>query len=141
MIDYAVLKHELRTDPLTLNYDAMAAKGDHQGIADALNLVRDKIIVDRKNVLAHEVFGAINMTDYFLLPEERKQWLKLLVCVAGIEFTEATVKAKLYEVFPEKTETGKALRKLLVKRGSRCEQLFGSDVRVFHSDIARALQS
>lgn len=151
MVDIAILRTELATDPLGLGY---AAEPSAQLVADLLTLVRPALIVRRADISAAEIAAAIDVADFPALSgnpnaqqlsRERQYlaWLAAILSVPAVRLlhddgSPTPVIANFQVMFPAGTGTRARLVALAERPGSRAEQLFGPGVRVTHEDVAQA---
>lgn len=137
-MDYAALKTEIQTDPLGLGYAAYVASGNDSAIAEALNLVRGTISIDRKIVDSHEVIDATAATEWAALTAGEKQRYQTIVGAGRVNLKNANVRAAFQAMFGAGTATRAALIAMLTQTGSRAEQLgFGT---VNYLDVAHAVR-
>lgn len=140
-INYVQLKSELQNDPAALGYPSLLLQGDHEGLAFALNLVRDTIDVERISVSSDEIIELMDATEYETLSQV--QLLRLLILLQKDIFNIKRQNTKLLigRIFPAGGPTRMRLTGLALRKGSRAEFLFGDGTRVVAADVARALVS
>ena len=137
-MDYAALKTEIQTDPLALGYAANVASGNDSAIAEALNLVRGTISIDRQIVDSHEVIDATAAAEWAALTAGEKQRYQTIVGAGKVNLENANVRAAFSAMFAAGTATRAALIAMLTQTGSRAGQLgFGT---VNFLDVAKALR-
>lgn len=140
--DLLALKAELTNDPLDLGLTTLAA--DDEANANALNLVRDTILVDRESIPVSEVVKAVDADEYIALSDPQRDYLGFITQgqsvnpKAGNEVREA-----LLQFFSAQSETRTNLVALLQEPASRITQLFKAGTLevggiVTPSDIAQA---
>jgi hypothetical protein len=130
----AALAAELADDPLGLGLVAMS---DAQA-ADALNLPRATIAVDRDIAEAYELLDATAPADWASLTAAEKQRYQTITGAGRVNLRNPNVRASFLAMFPPASATRTALAALQTRQGSRAEQLFGVGVGVDHLDVARA---
>lgn len=137
MINYAVLKTELQTDPQGFGYAAPLAAGNHTALADLLNQVRGTIALDRETVPAYEVFDAIVPSEWAALSTQEKQRIQLILSLGTVLVKGGNTRSAFLAVFGPGSTTRGNLAALQSRQGSRAEQLFSQPVTP--ADIAQAL--
>lgn len=141
--DLLALKAELTNDPSTLGLVAPPTIADEAN-ADALNLVRETILVERDAIPATEIARALNRTEYGSAVNADRQWIELQLSVGLVDArTGSEARAGFTAIFGANTTTRANLLALLSEPGNRVEQMFragllevGGTVTV--SDIADA---
>lgn len=137
-LNYAQLKTELQTDPLTLGYAAPLAAGNHGAVADLLNQSSAAVSIPRRTVPAWEVFDAIVPAEWAALTAQEKQRIQTILSMGTVSVQGTNTRNAFAAVFgagPTRT----ALVALQNRQGSRAEQLFGQSISP--SDIAQALEA
>lgn len=140
-VDYAALKDEIQTDPLTLGYAPNVTAGNHVAIADALNLVRDTIFVKQGIIPTHQLFEAITTADFTALTNAGERRLAMILTMVQVNTAGDNTRAHLLQLFPGATPTHANLIALFDRKGSRAEQLFGAGANITPADVALALAS
>ena len=134
-IDLLALKDELTNDP---NGYGLPGMGD-EAAAEALNLVRVAIQLDRESVPAGEIAQAIKLTEFeaVTVTAAQRQWLLMILGAVGtISVKDTEAKTGLLAIFGVGTTTRTNLVALSTRAASRAEQLgFGV---VTPSDVADA---
>lgn len=154
-MNIVALRTELQTDPLGLGYAAVIATGNHQTVADLMNLPRTIIRIRRADISSAEIASAIEVTDYpalggnptaAALSTERRYlaWLTAILTVPLVRLlnadgTNTPVIANFSAMFGAGTGTRTRLLALAERDGSRTEQLFGIGQQVTYHDIGLAL--
>lgn len=151
-INYTALKAELLSDPNAYGYAPLIAAGNDVGLAALLNEVRAGITIRRRDIAPQELLEAIDVRDFtmpaaIVTPTLAASWLESalqiqsgalrLLTDAGVA---TRVKGNLDRLLGNTQGTQDRLNALAVRTGSRAEQLFGTDTRVTHQDIATALR-
>ncbi len=132
------LATEINTDPTALGLVALKAAGSDQAIADALNLSRAGITVDRNDIQAKELQAAVVVAEYVALAQPQRDLWQALLTIAPLNAGDANTKAAVAAVFSAGA-TRTALVALATRQGSRAEQLWGTGGRVQALDVSRAL--
>jgi hypothetical protein len=140
-IVYSALKTELQTDPNAYGYAALLSAGNQQGCANALNLVRAAITIDRQYLEAYEIWEAIVPTEWLALNADNKQRISTILGMSKINAKGTNTRAAFLAAFTGGTTTRTNLAALQTRQGSRAEQLFGEGVTVSAADVALALAS
>ena len=140
-MDLTVLKAELLADPAGLGYAPLLAAGQDGTLADALNLVRDGIDINRGVIPAYEIVNATTPAEWAALRAAEKQRYQTLTGAGQVDSANANVRAAFQAMFAASTATRTALVVLLTRKGSRAEQLFGAGAMVDHMAIAEARRS
>lgn len=135
------LKSELQADPSGLGYAALLAGGNHTGCADALNLVRAGISINRDLVQAHEIFEQIVPAEFSSLSAIERERIRGILSMGVVDVRGSNTRAAFQAAFGAGTTTRSNLTAYLARQGSRAEQLFGSGVQISHDQIAQALKS
>lgn len=136
-INYAALKTELTTDPLTLGYAPLWATGNDWELADMLNAVRQTIDIDRGVIDSYEIINATTPSEWAALSSAEKQRYQTLTGAGQVDSQNANVRATFQAMFGAGTATRTALSDLLTRKGSRAEQLFGQGVSMMDIALAR----
>lgn len=140
--DYLALKAELTNDPLELGLTVLVA--DDEANANALNLVRDTIQVDRESIPVSEIAKAIDRDEYNAASEADRQWIEMVTSGGDVNpETGSEVREGLLQIFGAGTESRTKLQALLTEDGSRIQQLFKAGTVSFGgpvtpSDVANA---
>jgi len=145
MIDLAVLKTEINTDPTGLGLPALVTAGNHTEIARLLNEVKASIQVDNF-VSAFDIEEAVDPADWPTpsnVQWKRDLWRDVLLSISSevgeINANATNLKAKVQLVFDPATSTRTNLAALQTRDGSRIQELFGSDEQVSHGTVSEAL--
>jgi hypothetical protein len=134
----AELKAELDADPSGLGYAAMLADGT---IADALNLVRSDIDIDRGVIPSYEIVNATAHAEWAVLSSAEKQRYQTLTGAGSVDASNANVRAAFSAMFAAGTATRTALVAMLTRKGSRAEQLWGAGAFIGPMAVAEAKRS
>ncbi len=132
------LAAEINTDPTALGLVALKAAGSDQAIADVLNLSRVGITVDRNDIRAKELQGAVVTAEYLALAQPQRDLWQALLTIAPLDAGDANTKASVAAVFSA-GPTRTALVALATRQGSRAEQLWGTGTTVSAISVSRAL--
>lgn len=138
MIDYGRLATELRTDPRAIGYGKNVTDGSDTFTADAINLARPEIQIERNPIPAHEVLEAFPADAWPKLSTNDLLYL-LLLCSGGQVWTGANTLAALTDIFTRAGASIEGLGAILHRPGSRAEELFGAGAVVRHQDVGAAL--
>lgn len=138
-INYTALATEINTDPQALGYAPFVAAGNDVAIADALNLVRASIDIDRDTIEAYEVIDATVPAEWTALNAAEKQRYQTITGAGKINVKNANVRSSFLAMFAAGTTTRANLAALQSRDGSRAEQLFGAGTSISITDVARAL--
>lgn len=130
-LNYAQLKTELQTDPLTLGYAALLAAGNHGAVADVLNQ-------SRTAVPAWEVFDAIVPAEWASLTAQEKQRIQTILSMGTVSVHGTNTRNSFLAAFAAGTTTRSNLAALQTRQGSRAEFLFGQPVTA--ADVAQAME-
>ena len=146
-IDLAVLKTELTTDPNSYGYAPLIAIGSDQGCADAVNLIRIAIQINRPNVAPIEILEAISVDDFIATGQSvlMGSWFESLTQFSIIRILkengqDTRVMTNIMKILKNGTASETRIRALSVRAGSRAEQLFGSGSSITAMDVAIALR-
>lgn len=144
-MDYAALKTEIATDPLTLGYGAIVAKGDDASVATVLNASLTAAVPNsaqfRSNVTPAEVIDAIAPADFTAATALQVAKLQLILLPGVVDCTKANVRGALQGLFAAASQATKnALIAVVSRQGSRAEMLFGAGVVATASDVSFALR-
>lgn len=139
-INYAALQTELTTDPNGYGYAPMITSGNDSGLADAVNLVRGSISIDRGVVDSYEIIDATEAADWAALTAGEKQRYQTITGAGRVNLQNTRVRSSFQAMFGPATATRANLIAILTRTGSRVEQLFGAGASVHFLDIARALR-
>ena len=146
-IDFAVLKTEINTDPTSRGYSPHVTSGATNVIADLLNEVLSTIAIQRAFLGANEVFEATDLAEFKALTLQERQMYNIIIDLdsggsGGIPVGPGTnARATLAALFPPGSTTRSNLVALVMRKGSRAEELFGVNVSVTSGDVARSLRS
>jgi len=139
--DLPALKTELTTDPTGIGYAPLIAAGNHQGIADAINLARATITVRRGVRSGIDVMNAIALADFEAATTGRQQYILALVTpVEGVDLSNDIIRANLGSIFAAGNATRTRLLAAADKNpASRAEQLWGINTVISTQQIGAAL--
>ena len=146
-IDYVALKAEIQTDPNTYGYAAMVAVGNMQGVADALNKVRNAIDIPRPDVTPQEVLEAIAVNHFVANANVLyASWFESItqlpsLRVLNADGTDTRVMTNIMAILTNGSQSETRIRNLAKRKGSRAEQLFGVGTVLSWQDITQALAS
>lgn len=128
-MDLVALKSEITTDPIGRGYSLQS----DEAVADLLNAPTR--MPNRDSITSGELAGAITAADWGTLTAEQKARLQFLVTPPSLQIT-AHLRQELRDIFPQGKDSRANLRAVLMKTGSRAEELgLGS---VTPSDVADA---
>lgn len=139
--DLPTLKTELTTDPTGIGYAPLIAAGNHQGLADAINLARAAITVRRGIRTGIDVMNAIALADFEAATTGRQQYILALVTpVEGVDLSNDIIRANLGAIFAAGNATRTRLLAAADKNpASRAEQLWGINTVINASQVGAAL--
>uniref|UniRef100_A0A6M3IJS8 Uncharacterized protein n=1 Tax=viral metagenome TaxID=1070528 RepID=A0A6M3IJS8_9ZZZZ len=138
MIDYAILKTEITSDPRGYGYATPWVAGTDWQVAELLNRVRDTIAVDKDLVSTPEIFEAIVPGEWAVASAQEKQRIQLILSMGSVDLRGPNTRASFQAAFGSGTQSRANLVALLTRKGSRAEELFGSGVSVSWDDVAKA---
>lgn len=133
------LATEINTDPTGLGLVALRDAGSDQAIADALNLARATITVNRNDISAKELMAAVVLAEYTALTQASRDLWQALLTIAPLDAQDTQTKATVAAIFGAGTTTRTNLQALATRTGSRAEQLWGTGTRIQALDVSRAL--
>lgn len=135
------LKNELLTDPNAYGYAALITAGNHQGLADMVNLPRVGITVRRGIRTGIDVMNCIDGAEFVALSAGARDYLIALVTpVEGADLSNDVVRAALGAAFVEGSATRPRLLAIADKTpASRAEFGWGVDTLITAAHIASAL--
>lgn len=141
--DLLALKAEITNDPHGLGLVAPPAIADVEN-ADALNLVRDALQIDREAIPTNEIFLNIDRDEYAALSAADRDWIRG-VTVGGTVNPRAggEVREGLLQIFSAQSETRANLLAILTEPANRIEHMFKAGLleeggSVTPSDVANA---
>lgn len=141
--DLLAIKAELTNDPEGLGLVAPPSIDD-VGNADALNLVRDTIAIERMDIPATEIAKNINRVEYAAAALADRQWIDLQLSAGLIDARTGTeARTGMLGIFGAQTATRANLLTLLTQDGNRIEEMYQSGLleaggTVTASDVANA---
>lgn len=141
-INYSALRTEIQNDPQSLGLVALVQTGSDQGIADALNLVRDggAYQVFAGPFLPSQVFAQLDATELAALTALPLQRLQVVLALDLIDPRDTNTRTILGGLFGSGTNTRANLQSMSQRQGSRAEILFGSRTVITSSDVSFALR-
>ncbi len=143
--DDLAIKAELTNDPLDLGLTVLAA--DDEANANALNLVRVSIQVDREAIPASEIAKAIDRDEYNAASAADRGYIDMITSSGSVNpKTGSEPREGLLQIFGVGTETRTNLTALLTESASRITQLYKAGTlsyggTITPSDVARARQA
>lgn len=143
--DDLAIKAELTNDPLGLGLTVLAA--DDEANANALNLVRVTIQVDRESIPVSEVVKAVDADEYISLSPPQRDYLAFITNGQTVNPKSGNeVREALLQFFAGGSETRTNLLALVTESASRITQLYKAGTLSFGgavtpSDVARARQA
>ena len=144
--DLLALKAELTNDPKNLGLVAPPDIADVEN-ADALNLVRDELQIDREAIPISEVMVQIDRDEYAALSAADRQWLQLISANGTVDpRSGGEVREGLLQIFGAQSESRQNLLGILTEPANRVEQMFKEGLleqggTVSPSDVANARQA
>lgn len=121
--DLLNLKAELTNDPAGLGLTVLAA--DDEANANALNLVRETIQVDRESIPVSEITKAIDRDEFNAASAADRQWIQTITSGGDINpKSGGEVREGLLQIFAVGTESRTNLLALVTEAASRATQLF-----------------
>jgi DNA-directed RNA polymerase subunit F len=140
--DLIAIKAELTNDPLTLGLTTSSA--DDEANANALNLVRVSIQVDRESVPVSEIVRAVDADEYIALSGPQRDYLQFITNGGSVDPKSGNeVREALLQFFSAQSETRTKLLALVTESSSRINQLYKAGTVtggnfVTPSDVANA---
>jgi DNA-directed RNA polymerase subunit F len=140
--DLLALKAELTNDPLGLGLTVLAA--DDEANANALNLVRATIQVDRESVPVSEIVKSVDADEYIALSAAQRDYLTFITQGGNVNPKSGNeVREALLQFFAANSETRTKLLTLVTEASSRITQLYKAGMLsvgdfVTPSDVANA---
>ncbi len=140
--DLLALKAELTNDPLALGLTVLAA--DDEANANALNLVRATIQIDRESIPVSEIVKAIDRDEFNAASAADRQYIGMITAGGDVNpKTGGEVREAMLQIFGVGTESRTNLTALLTEAANRIEQLFKAGTleaggTVTPSDISQA---
>jgi hypothetical protein len=140
--DLLALKAELQNDPLDLGLTVLAA--DDEANANALNLVRATILIDRESIPVSEVVKAIDRDEFNAASAADRQYLGMITAGGDVNpKTGGEVREAILQIFGTLTETRANLLAILQEPANRIDALYKAGTlqaggTVTPSDIANA---
>lgn len=141
--DISALNAELTNDPQELGLVAPPAVDD-VGNADALNLVRDTLQIDREAIPMSEILVQIDRDEYAALAAADRSYLELVGSGGSVNpQAGGEVREALLQMFGAQTETRTNLLEILTEPANRIEHMFKAGLleqggTVTPSDVANA---
>lgn len=121
--DLLAIKAELTNDPLDLGLTTLPA--DDEANANALNLVRPTIQIDRESIPVSEISKAIDRDEYNAASAADRDYIKMVTAGGDVNPQAGSeVREGLLQIFAVGTESRASLSALLTEAGSRATQLF-----------------
>lgn len=142
--DLLAIKAEITNDPTGLGLSQAATPAADAANADALNLVRATISVERASIPVSLLIAAVDRDEFVALAAADKQWLQLIASVDEVDpRTNSEIREGLLQLFNAGSGTRTNLLALLNENCNRIEQLFRAGTlqvggTVTPSDIADA---
>lgn len=133
------LAAEITTDPTSLGLVALRDAGSDQALADALNLPRAGITVNRNDLSGRELLNAVVLSEYTALTQANRDLWQALLTIAPLDATDTQTRTTVGAIFAAGTTTRTNLVALSTRPGSRAEQLWGTGTRITALDVSRAL--
>lgn len=133
---YTALRSEIENDPASLGYAPFRLSGSDNAIADALNLVRSTITVNKAsmnfNDFTHAMISQLNT-----LSTAQGTQMQILG-TAGIIYLGDTATRTYLEGVYSTTAAKNQLQALYTRTGSRAEFLWGDGTTISNDDIVTA---
>jgi hypothetical protein len=155
---YPALKSELLNDPQTYGYAAMIAAQNWNGVAAALNLLRDgtnggpAITVRKTDISPKEVLEVIDTRDFVagtptIASNLAMAWFESVtqgdsMRLINDDGTDTRILGNIHDrlLVAGGQNSRSRLRALANRNGSRAEELWGRDTRVTDGDVETALR-
>lgn len=141
--DLLAIKAELTNDPLTLGYLAVIGANDEAN-ANALNLVRVALQIDRLAIPLSEVAQCLSRSEFNAASAADRQWLGVVLSDGSVNpKTGGEIRKGLLEIFASNSVTRTALLGILTQSANRIDHLFRAGTLsqggfVTPSDVANA---
>jgi hypothetical protein len=121
--DLLAIKAELTNDPLSLGLTTLPA--DDEANANALNLVRATIQVDRESVPVSEMVKAVDADEYIALSAGQRDYLTFVTNGGSVNPKSGNeVREALLQFFAANSETRTNLLAMVTEPASRITQLY-----------------
>lgn len=149
-IDYPALKTELTTNPTGITVEGGAtlqaayAAGRDADCANALNVVRANISVNKGEITIQEFTECFDATEFGAITAAQREWVRLIGSGSRVRVDSGSAsRTGLLAMFPQAQRpiTRAALTAVATRTGSRGEQLFGVGTDISPNDIALARQA
>lgn len=143
--DLLAMKSELTTDPMGLGLSVLPE--DDAANADAINLVREELQIDREAIPISEIFVNIDRDEYAALSEPDRDWLNGITAGGTVNpKAGGEVREGLLQLFGPASESRANLLAILTEDAARYQQMFKgglleADGAWTPSDIALARQA
>lgn len=136
------LKAELDTDPKALGYAAHVTSGSTAALARMLNEVGlSGESIDVESVSVDDAKHALDYVEVGSLTADKRGELAILLSGVRLKVKNANVRNAFADIFAGGSNSRAALIALQDRSAARAEVLFGMDVVVTHSTVAKALAS
>lgn len=141
--DLLALKSEITNDPEGLGLVAPPAIADTEN-AEALNLVRETLQIDRTAIPTSEIFLNIDRDEYAAVAAADRDWIRGVTAAGTVDpRTGGEVREGLLQIFSAQSETRANLLEILTEPANRIEHMFKAGLlsqggTVTGSDIANA---
>jgi hypothetical protein len=121
--DLLAIKAELTNDPLSLGLTTLPA--DDEANANALNLVRTTIQVDRESVPVSEMVKAVDADEYIALSAGQRDYLSFITNGESVNPKSGNeVREAMLQFFGVNSETRANLLAMVTESASRITQLY-----------------
>ena len=137
-VDIAELATELTNDPASLGYATELTSGNNNGLVAKLNLVRDTITVDKKEIQPAEAQSAVVGSEFVSLSDVAQRAWQCIVGLPAIPVANANIRAQIAAIWGAGTSTRTNLLELQTLKGSRAEALWGEAVSVSLQNVRDA---
>jgi hypothetical protein len=136
-INLAALKTELTTDPAALGYAAFLPMSDAKPLLAIINAVPPLATANLgvQDVSARDLINAIDPSEIQSFSASQSQMISWIVAAGGLSVDSFTQANAIFPAGNSRT----AFMKLLKRKPTRAEQLFGRDTIVTVFDLSAAL--
>jgi hypothetical protein len=133
---YTALRNEIETDPMNYGYAAFRTSGADNSLADALNLVRATVTINKYSMNFNDFTHAM-ISQLQTLSTAQGTQMQILGAAGTIYIGETATRTYLENVYST-TAAKNQLQALYTRTGSRAEFLWGDGTSIDLTDIVTA---